>query len=185
MSIQKIIKREDIIVGDYIPTIGVANKVWSTDGTATPDWRDNPALVSPTTTKGDIIVHGAVSEENLSVGLDGYELVADSSTATGLAWKYKGNLQKEVISSTYLVTNEDDNYTIFFNSPNPITVTVDDVTLPNLEVDFYNLGAGAVTFVQGTATLGLPDGSTLIQDKVCALIKFLGNNMYKLKGELI
>jgi hypothetical protein len=185
MGIQKIIKREDIIVGDYIPTEGVPNKVWSTDGAGAPDWRDNPALVSPTTTKGDIIVHGASNEESLSVGQDGYELVADSTTATGLAWKYKGNLQKEVTDPTYTVANEDDSYTIFFNSPNPIAVTIDDVTLANLEVDFYNLGAGAVTFVQGTAVLGMPDGSTLVQDKVCALIKFLDNNIYKLKGELI
>jgi hypothetical protein len=184
MAIQRIVKRDDIIEGEYIPTIGVANKHWATDGLGSPDWRDNPALVSPLTTKGDLLGFNTTNDR-LPIGNNGYELIADSTNVFGVAWKYKLNLQKEVTGSSYTILVTDDRYTIFFNSANPITVTVNDVPQDNLEVDFYNLGSGAVTFVAGTAVLGFPDGAVLTQNKVCALIKFMVNNIYKLKGELI
>ena len=43
------------------------------------------ALTSPLTTKGDVWVFGTANTR-LAVGTDGYALVADSSTATGLNW---------------------------------------------------------------------------------------------------
>jgi hypothetical protein len=184
MAIQKYVRKEDIVEGDYIPTIGVPNKHWATDGAGAPDWRDNPALVSPSNTKGDLIVYGT-QDEKLAVGIDGYTLVADSTSPLGVKWEYPLNPQKEVTTSTYLIIEADDKYTIFFNSPTAITVTVNSLVQENLEVDFYNLGAGAVTFVAGTAALDFPDGSVLIQNKVCALIKFMATNIYKLKGELM
>jgi hypothetical protein len=93
------------------------------------------------------------------------------------------NLQKQVIAD-YAIADSDNNYTIFFNSATPITVTINTLTKENFSCDFYNLGAGAVTFVNGTATVGYPDGTILNTDKVCALIRFMATTTYKLKGEL-
>lgn len=181
---QKKVKRDDIIDGEYIPTTPVANKIWATNSGGTADWRDNPALVSPLTTKGDILIFNTVNDR-LPIGDDGYELIADSTDPNGMGWRYKENLQKIITGSTYTILSIDDRYTIFFNSATPITVTVDDVIVNNLEVDFYNLGAGAVTFTSGTANLSTPDGDVLEQDKVGALIKVMGTNNYRLKGEFI
>lgn len=95
------------------------------------------------------------------------------------------SLQRQVTTTTYTILATDNSYTIFFNSASAVTVTVDNIAIDNFTCDFYNLGAGAVTFVAGTATLGTPDGTILNTDKVCALIKFMTNNNYKLKGELV
>lgn len=43
--------------------------------------------VTPTTTKGDIIVHNGTSATRLGVGADGYALTADSTQTEGIAWK--------------------------------------------------------------------------------------------------
>lgn len=94
------------------------------------------------------------------------------------------NLQKQVVVS-YPIVDSDNNYTIFFNSATAITVTINTLTTANFSCDFYNLGAGAVTFVNGTATVGYPDGTVLNTDKVCSLIRFMATTTYKLKGELV
>ena len=94
------------------------------------------------------------------------------------------SLQKEVTTS-YTILPADENYTIFFNSATPITVTLNTGLPDNFECDFYNLGVGTVTFVSGTATLGTPDGANLETDKVASLIRFMSTSTYKLKGELL
>ena len=43
-------------------------------------------LVDPTTTKGDLIVHGATTTR-LPVGTDNFVLTADSTVASGISWK--------------------------------------------------------------------------------------------------
>jgi len=94
-------------------------------------------------------------------------------------------LQKIVTASTYKMLPEDHKYnTIFFENPTGCTVTVDNDLPQYFEVGFYNLGAGDVVFTGGTATLGYPDGDTLVQDRVCTLIKVLDENRYRVKGEL-
>ena len=93
------------------------------------------------------------------------------------------NLQKEITAS-YSIVNDDNKYTIFINSATAVTITINTLTLDNFECDFYNLGAGLVTFADGTATASYPDGTTLDTDKVCALLRFMATTTYKLKGEL-
>ncbi len=92
--------------------------------------------------------------------------------------------QKEV-TANYSIVDGDNKYTIFLNSATAITVTINTLTTANFECDFYNLGVGAVTFVNGTATVGYPDGTILNTDKVCALIRVMATTTYKLKGELV
>lgn len=43
-------------------------------------------VYQPTNTKGDISVHNGTTQVRLPVGTDGYVIIADSSTATGLGW---------------------------------------------------------------------------------------------------
>ena len=59
-------------------------------------------LTSPLTTKGDIWVYGT-GDTRLPVGTDGHTLVADSSTATGLAYAAPagGGKVLQVINATY------------------------------------------------------------------------------------
>lgn len=94
------------------------------------------------------------------------------------------NLQKEITSS-YSIEDADNKHTIFINSATPVTITFNALTIPNFECSFYNLGAGSVTFADGTAVVGYPDGTVLATNKVCALLRVLSTTIYKLKGELI
>lgn len=90
-------------------------------------------------------------------------------------------LQKE-ITGDYTITDADKGYRLFFNSPNPITVTIDELTTPNFESMFYNIGTGTVTFNSGTASVDYPNNDTLTTDSMGWLIKFMNNNVYKLKA---
>lgn len=57
---------------------------------AAPSWQANPAgFADPTTTKGDLIVHGS-STTRLGVGTDGQVLTADSTQALGVKWAAAG-----------------------------------------------------------------------------------------------
>ena len=94
------------------------------------------------------------------------------------------NLQK-IVTASYPIVSADNNYTIIFQPTAPITITVNNNLIDKFTCDFYNDSAFDVTFVAGTATLNMPDGTILEQDKVCALIKVMATNNYKLKGELV
>ena len=69
---------EDVPVDDGTNT-GFSAYHWS---------RKAQGLSVPMTTKGDIFVRGASGNARQSVGTDGQVLVADSTSATGLAWGY-------------------------------------------------------------------------------------------------
>jgi len=91
-----------------------------------------------------------------------------------------GNLQREVTAST-VIFNEDNKFTLIFNSPTAITVTVNTLTVANFECYFLNLGAGTVTFVAGTGTLLMPDGTQLTTNRYGFLIRKLALNNYTFK----
>ena len=95
------------------------------------------------------------------------------------------NIQKEVTASTYLMLAEDDTATLIFNNATGVTVTVDNDLPDNFTCNFYNYGAGAVTFVAGTAVLDADDGLSLATKKVGGMDKFIGNNIYIIKGEFL
>ena len=94
------------------------------------------------------------------------------------------NLQSFISSSTYTILDVDNKSTIFLSSSTDITVTIDTLTTSNFECNFYNLGSTTASFQDGTATVGYPDGTKLEQDKVAALTRVMGTDIYKLKGEL-
>ncbi len=65
----------------------------------------------PITTKGDLVTFGATTQQRFPVGADNLILTADSSTATGLAWKsvssaseyqyYENDVQQSTMSATF------------------------------------------------------------------------------------
>lgn len=132
-----------------------------------------------------ILKNGTVRADSLTIALidadpTGKMLVTKEYLSTGSGG---GNLQKE-ISTTYTMATGDDRYTIFLNGT--FTITVDLGLGDNFECDFINVGAGNITFAQGTVTTwNAPDGLVLYPNKVCALIKRLSNEDVWLKGELI
>ena len=58
------------------------NLTYRYDGSA---WLSDAGTTSPLTTKGDLWTY-STTDARLPVGTDGYTLVADSSTSTGLKW---------------------------------------------------------------------------------------------------
>lgn len=93
-------------------------------------------------------------------------------------------LQKTITTGRALNTTDDKN-TIFLNSATPISITVNNDLPDNFEADFLNIGVGQVTFVQGTATLNVPNGTKLDQGLPASVVKREANNDYWLLGSLI
>jgi len=136
----------------------------------------NPIFKVGSLTEGNHTANAFVKDGGQSTEF----LMADGSTTSG-----SGNLQKEVTTTTYTITDADNGYTIWFNNPTIVTVAINTLTLDSFECEFYNEGAGTVGFVDGTATVGYPDGTSLTTDKVAALLRKLSTTTYKLKGELV
>jgi len=74
----------------YVVTLAVGD-TWTLDGTydstgalrqTTPSFD----MISPITTKGDLITNNGTSDVRLAVGANDYVLTADSTQATGLKW---------------------------------------------------------------------------------------------------
>jgi hypothetical protein len=83
--------------------------------------------LSPTTTKGDLIVRNGTGNVRLAVGTDTYALVADSTTATGVKWASVGA---------------------------SLTITNDTTTATNLYPTFLTATSGtATTLYTGNAKL--------------------------------
>ena len=91
--------------------------------------------------------------------------------------------QSEIVAS-YTVTPSDNTRTIWINSATDINITIDDTLPENFECYFYNINTGTATFVAGTGVIDTPDGTVLIEDKVCMLIKKENTNDFKIKGQL-
>ncbi len=131
-------------------------------------------------------LNGSVEAPSLTTSLIDTDTTGKSLvTKEYLALNNVAALQKEITATAYTILPADLNYTIFFNNASPITVTLNEGLPYNFECDFYNLGAGAVSFVSGTATLSMPDGASLAKDKVATLIRVMSTANYKLKGELV
>ena len=98
---------------------------------------DVGAMVDPTTTKGDLVVHGTTTTR-LSVGTDGTVLMADSTQTNGVAWKaipsvspylayvaYDPNPGVHLtITSSAMSAIDTTNLTVSFTAPNSGNVLV-------------------------------------------------------------
>ena len=150
------------------------------DGTVATLADSYKAKVSSNDTTADYLLSKLIMGANITLTEvnDGGDEKIRISASTGAA-----GAQKEVTASTYTILDTDNGLTIWFNNPTGVTVTLDTLTVDNFACDFYNEGAGDVTFVDGTASAGYPDGNKLEQDKVGALVRKLSTTTYKYKGE--
>jgi hypothetical protein len=92
--------------------------------------------LSPTTTKGDLIVSNGTDNVRLAVGTDSYVLTTDSTTATGVKWAApeSGNITTKVMWENALTIST--NYTVTSGnsamSAGPITISSGaSVTVPS------------------------------------------------------
>jgi hypothetical protein len=60
--------------------------------------------LSPTTTKGDLIVTDGTNNTRLPVGTDGFTLLADSTQTTGVKWSAAPTFVTEEMPNTYVTT---------------------------------------------------------------------------------
>jgi hypothetical protein len=63
-----------------------AGETWTLDGTFTTGGAIKQTIISPLTTKGDLLVNNGSGDTRLPVGTNDYILTADSTQATGLRW---------------------------------------------------------------------------------------------------
>ena len=105
--------------------------------------------ITPTTTKGDVMVENGSNVVRLAVGSDGAALHADSGEATGLLWDTNGNVftEHENSGSITASTNDDTTFTAGFQAA-------------VIEIHYYLQGndGGSATYAHGTAVY---NGTTL------------------------
>lgn len=75
-------------------TVGIAN-----GGTGQSSATSAFNALSPSTTKGDLIVNNGTDDIRVVVGTDGMALIANSATASGVAWSFGETIQNSTPSS--------------------------------------------------------------------------------------
>jgi len=109
-------------------TLGSSNIVWAQFGSSVPDATD--------TTKGILKLYPTPDGTNTDGGV----------SQSGLNAKFR---LARTVTGTDGLLQADDNAIIIFNSATPFNFTIDQLTA-NSKVSFINIGAGAVTFINGT-----------------------------------
>lgn len=96
-------------------------------------------FTSPLTTKGDIHVYSTL-DTRLAVGTDGYQLQADSSAATGLAWKPKDIGCIAVSTATLGINSASETAVAFADADLYDTDTMHDTSTNNNRITFNTAG---------------------------------------------
>ena len=92
----------------------------------------------------------------LQDGTEGIGKVLTCMTADGKANWETTNKQKEITTSNYVLTNADNDYTIFINNgATAISISLGAITIPNFCVGFIQEGSADVTFSGVTNPVGL------------------------------
>jgi hypothetical protein len=102
-----------------------------TYSTSTSKWvnQTSPAgFTDPTTTKGDIIVHGTSTTTREAVGSDGQVLTADSTQSTGIKWTAAPSASNATANAPGLVQLDGDLGGIAIS---PSVVSINGITLPS------------------------------------------------------
>lgn len=111
--------------------------------------------LSPTTTKGDIIVDNGTNDIRLAVGGDGQALVADSVEASGIKWgnvasdptTTRGELIRRGAAALEAFAAETDNRVVRGDGTDVVSGQIDDP-------DFFTTGAAAGSGAIGIVTTG-------------------------------
>jgi hypothetical protein len=116
-----------------------------------------PSLTTNNHIGARFIVDNGVTNYGLQIedGTEGVGKVLTCMTSDGKANWVSTNLQK-VITATYVLTDADNDYTIFINNNSTaISIYLGTITIPNFSVGFIQEGTGDVTFVGATNPVGL------------------------------
>lgn len=124
--------------------------------------------------KGDLLV-GTASDTigRLAVGTDGYVLTADSTQSSGVKWGVNVSTLDLTLNTqtgtTYTVVSGDKDKFVTLSNASSITVTLPPSTFTaGQQIHFAQLGAGQVTFAQGSGVTINSTGATATAPKIRA-----------------
>ena len=117
-----------------------------------------PSLTTNNHIGARFIVDNGVTNYGLQIedGTEGVGKVLTCMTSDGKANWETTNKQKEITTSNYVLTNADNDYTIFINNGvTAISISLGAITVANFCVGFIQEGSADVTFVGVTNPVGL------------------------------
>lgn len=167
--------------------IGTSGQVLTVSGGGLPSWANaSSGFSDPMTTRGDIIIRNASNATaRLGIGSNGQVLTSDG---TDISWQTPsggggswGTISGTLSDQTDLydqrtvtgaddIVQSDNLQKIYFNSASPFNFTIEELLIGS-QVNFINIGAGAVTFVAGTGVT--IDGITVLEGGVNATATIL------------
>ena len=137
----------------------------------------NALTVTTIDAKGDLLV-GTASDTigRLAVGTDGYILTADSTQSSGIKWAAAASSVTTLdltlnaqTGTTYTVVSGDKDKFVTLSNASAITVTLPPSTFTaGQQIHFAQLGAGQVTFSQGSGVTINSTGGTPTAPKIRA-----------------
>jgi hypothetical protein len=129
------------------------------------------SMATEITAKGDLIVGtGNATFDNLPAGTNGYTLVADSSTATGLAWAAAASGNFTLVSRTSFSNVASQAFdSVFTSTYNSYQIMIEDIyattSTDDLHLQFRYAGPTTQTaayYYQGEIISGAPGAATVI-----------------------
>lgn len=136
-------------VSDHIHNLetdapSVATGKTASEGTASSVLRSDARIAQGVvTTKGDLLTHdGATAERFESPGIFGYKLISEPGSATGLGWEPIGFQRAQVKTADYTIETTD-GLILVDATAGPVTITLPDPTLANIQVTVKKIDASA------------------------------------------
>jgi hypothetical protein len=154
--------------------------------------RSEAALIDALTAKGDLIAaSSSQTPATVSVGTNGQSLVANSSASTGVSWQYTYNSFNAQTGTTYtLVASDAARTLVTASNASAITVTVPpSVFSAGQTIDIQQIGAGQVTFAQGSGVTITSTGASASAPKLraqysAATIICTASNTFTILGDI-
>jgi hypothetical protein len=141
---------------------------------------------SPLTTKGDLYTY-STTDTRLPVGTNGYTLVADSSTSTGLAWSAPsgGSITSAVFSNTKSTGTDDGTFTSgAWRTRDLNTTNFNNITSASLASNQITLPAGTYQVIANAPAFRVNNHQARWYNITDNTLVQLGQNAYVASGTL-